>query len=362
MSAFPNVNLLKAALFTSTGVTIQPGKTLTLAGAATATFEAVPFKQFDDRVTILDASLNAVKRVIDDVIQDASGSFNSLVELYQISKTIESTGVASLTAETTARIAKDAELDSRLFTIIDTAFTLAVVPDAQPPAMIPAIKFDLSANDLNQFVQDGWYYRNNGPANNSSLNKINWYTSPNATTVGQLKEINLITNLFSTTSYPFITVYTKFQGPTQIDGINNWGVGKQNAAFWYHGRYTFVAQPGSRPTDKGKYNLRASIDKYLDPLKPYIGSTLGLTNVDMPIEVFNSTVEGNTRSLAVIPLLPTDEILTVSFGTDSSSAIGNVEFILSGINYYCTPGNLGYRFSNNSVVSKAIMNANGWGY
>ena len=75
MSSFPNVNLVQAALFSSIGVTIQSGKKLILAeGPATDALEAVSKKQVDDIVSILDASLNAVKQVIDDFIQDGSGT------------------------------------------------------------------------------------------------------------------------------------------------------------------------------------------------------------------------------------------------------------------------------------------------
>ena len=360
-AGFPSVNLVNAAIFNSDGVTIQPGKKLVLAGAATSDLEAVTLGQFNAQVSMLDASLNIVKKVITDVVQDASGAFNTLVELYQISEKIQSEGIQSVQAETTARQVKDTELDSRLFTIRNLAVAGGVYADAQQPSDIPTALLDVVIpTDPNIITDDGWYYKNPGQIAGltTAQKKINWYTTPNATTVSDLKEINMPVNLINTVSSPFFTVYTKFQGPRTVDDgngnqVNNWGVGKQNGAHWYHGKYTFQLPPS---TSKGKYNLRISLNKVvdnkviIDGSAPHNGSYAGFSNLNLVISS-NSNIEG---SAIPIPFLATDEILSCSFGTDSGSSAGNVELILTAINYYCTPGNVGFRFSNADVLAKKL--------
>jgi hypothetical protein len=364
MSAFPSVNLVQAAVFSSTGVTIQPGKKLVLAGAAASDLEAVTLGQFNAQVSMLDASLNIVKKVITDVVQDASGAFNTLVELYQMSEKIQSEGIQSVQAETTARIAKDTDLDSRLFTIRNVACASGVYADAQQPSDIPTALLDVvDPADPNMITDDGWYYKNPGQIAGltPAQKKINWYTTPNATTVSGLKEINMPVNLINTASSPFFTIYTKFQGtdPTDYYKYKDPSTGEfkmtgyKNAAWWYHGKYTFALPPS---TSKGKYNLRISLEKNVggvvsvDGSGEHKGSVMGFNNINMVISS-NSNIEG---SISPIPFLVTDEILNCSFGTDSGSATGNVELILSAINYYCSAGNISYRFNNADVLSKRL--------
>ena len=376
MSAFPSVNLTQSAIFNSAGVTIQPGKKLTLSGAATSDLEAVTLGQFNAQVSMLDASLNIVKKVITDVVQDASGAFNTLVELYQISEKIQSEGIQSVQAETTARQVKDTELDSRLFTIRNLAVAGGVYADAQQPSDIPTALLDVVIpTDPNIITDDGWYYKSPGQLKTplgadvpSGQKKINWYLAPNAVTVSDLKEINMPVNLFNPKDAPFFTIYTKFQGtdPTDYNGYklgayaapNAPRVSTTNAASWYHGKYTFQV-PWSMQT-KGKYNFRASLRKIVnnivivDGSAPHEGSYAGFSNLNLELMSFNSTVQGNTSNFAVIPFLATDEIHVCSVGSNSGAAVGDVEFILSAVNYYCSAGNVGYRFNNADVLAKRL--------
>ena len=415
MSTFPSVNLVQAALFNSSGVTIQSGKTLTLAGnAATGTHQAVSKLQ-------LESEMSAVTQLITDLTSGAPGSADTLKELYDLSVQIDASGIAQFleerdnriaaitqevtdrnaailvetnarsaadnaevvardaailveknartaadTTETTARIAKDADLDSRLFTIRNVACAGGVYADAQQPSDIPTALLDVvDPTNPNIITDDGWYYKNPGqiPGATAGQKKINWYTAPNAFSVSDLKEINMPVNLINHVSAPFFTIYTKFQGPTKVsDGngneVNNWGVGRENGASWYHGKYTFIVPPSV--TSKGKYNFRASTSKIVNDLvvvdgsAPHNGSYMGFSNVNMIISTLNSNIEGNSFGLAVIPFRGDDQILACSFGTDSGSSAGNVEFILSAINYYCSAGNVGYRFNNADVLGKKL--------
>jgi hypothetical protein len=219
-------------------------------------------------------------------------------------------------------------------------------------------------------VDDGWYYRNMGPINpdtgllaTTAQKKINWYVAPNATTVSGLKEINIPVNVISTEDMPFFVLYTKFQGPRTVDDgkgtqVNNWGVGRQNAASWYHGRYNFWVPHKS--LTKGKYNFRASLEKIVDGVVSvdgtgqYKGSVLGFNNVNMILHTEQSNVAGSTTTFPAIPFLATDEIHLCAVSTNSGPAAGAVEFILSAVNYYCSAGNISYRFNNADVLSKRI--------
>jgi hypothetical protein len=207
MSTFPSVNLVQAALFNSSGVTIQSGKTLTLAGnAATGTHQAVSKLQ-------LESEMSAVTQLITDLTSGAPGSADTLKELYDLSVQIDASGIAQFieerdnriaaiaqevtdrnaailveanlrsaadnaevvardaailveknartaadTTETAARIAKDTELDSRLFTIRNVACAGGVYADAQQPSDIPTALLDVvNPADPNIITDDGWY-------------------------------------------------------------------------------------------------------------------------------------------------------------------------------------------------------------
>jgi hypothetical protein len=179
----------------------------------------------------------------------------------------------------------------------------SVYADGSPPVPIPLIRYGYP----------GWYYTNSSlwvnPAP-ATRNKINWYLLPNAngvTTVGDLRYIRLNLHVFYIVSLPFLTVYTQATGSGDAGG-------------WYKSKRVYVAasidDDGNTLTDHTNYCFYINWNGF--SVTPF---TVAHTNA-----VFaTSTVEGS----AIGGFESSELIFAYSIGTNSSSAAGSVEFILS---------------------------------
>ena len=178
----------------------------------------------------------------------------------------------------------------------------SVYADGSPPVPIPLLRYGYQ----------GWYYTNSAwwvnPAP-SVRNKINWYLLPNSATatVGDLRYIRLNLHVFSRVSTPFLTVYTKATGVGDAGG-------------WYKSKrvYVVAAAAANALSNNTNYCFYMNWNGY--SVAPF---TVAHNNVELSL----TTVEGD----AVGAFGSGEVLFTYSIGTDSGSARGNVEFILSGV-------------------------------
>jgi hypothetical protein len=179
----------------------------------------------------------------------------------------------------------------------------SVYADGSPPVPIPTIRYGYQ----------GWYYTNSSlwvnPAP-ATRNKINWYLLPNAngvTKVADLRYIRLNLHLFNSVSTPFLTVYTQATGSGDAGG-------------WYKSKRTYitsaVSDDGNTLADHTNYCFYMNWNGY--SITPF---TVAHTNAALSVSTENGSAIGSFGSSEVI--------FAYSIGTNSNSAPGNVEFILS---------------------------------
>ena len=178
----------------------------------------------------------------------------------------------------------------------------SVYADGSPPVPIPLLRYGYQ----------GWYYTNSAwwvnPAP-SVRNKINWYLLPNSatSTVGDLRYIRMNLHVFSSVSTPFLTVYTKATGAGDAGG-------------WYKSKRVYVVAntAASALSNNTNYCFYMNWNGY--SVAPF---TVAHNNVALSL----TTVSGG----AVGAFGSGEVLFAYSIGTDSGSARGNVEFILSGV-------------------------------
>lgn len=179
----------------------------------------------------------------------------------------------------------------------------SVYADASPPVPIPLLRYGYQ----------GWYYTNSDAWVNpapSVRNKINWYLLPNSatSTVGDLRYVRLNLHVFSRVSTPFLTVYTKATGTGDAGG-------------WYKSKRVYVVAnttANAAVSNNTNYCFYMNWNGY--SVAPF---TVAHNNVALSL----TTVGGGS-----VGAFGSGEVLfAYSIGTDSGSARGNVEFILSGV-------------------------------
>ena len=178
----------------------------------------------------------------------------------------------------------------------------SVYADGSPPVPIPLLRYGYQ----------GWYYTNSAwwvnPAP-SVRNKINWYLLPNSATatVGDLRYIRLNLHVFSRVSTPFLTVYTKATGAGDAGG-------------WYKSKrvYVVAAAAANALSNNTNYCFYMNWNGY--SVAPF---TVAHNNVALSLTTVGGGAVGAFGSGEVL--------FAYSIGTDSGSARGNVEFILSGV-------------------------------
>ena len=191
-----------------------------------------------------------------------------------------------------------------------SASNLSVAPsvyaDSSPPVPIPLIRYGYQ----------GWYYTNSTSWVNAApmtRNKINWYIQPNhagVTSVGKLRYFRMCIHLFTHLSTPFITVYTQATGSGDFGG-------------WYKSKRTYVllhetADDGTSVASNTNYCFYINWNGF--SVSPF---TISHSNVTLSLSDVSGSAVGNFNSSEVI--------FAYSIGTNSTSAAGNVEFILSNV-------------------------------
>jgi len=195
----------------------------------------------------------------------------------------------------------------------------SVYADGSPPVPIPTIRYGYQ----------GWYYTNSSlwvnPAP-ATRNKINWYLLPNAngvTKVSDLRYTRLNVHLFNSVSTPFLTVYTQATGSGDAGG-------------WYKSKRTYitaaVSDDGNALADHTNYCFYMNWNGY--SISPF---TVAHSNAALSVSGVDGSAIGSFGSSEVI--------FAYSIGTNSNSAPGNVEFILSA-------SIVGEANSNGSITEK----------
>jgi len=179
----------------------------------------------------------------------------------------------------------------------------SVYADGSPPVPIPLLRYGYQ----------GWYYTNSDAWVNpapSVRNKINWYLLPNSatSTVGDLRYVRLNLHVFSSVSTPFLTVYTKATGSGDAGG-------------WYKSKRVYVvANAAATLSNNTNYCFYMNWNGY---------SVAPFTVAHSDVALSLTTVGGSSGAVGAFG---SGEVLfAYSIGTDSGSARGNVEFILSGV-------------------------------
>jgi len=157
----------------------------------------------------------------------------------------------------------------------------------------------------NTYGYFGWAYKKQSPQATNA--KINWYFLPpiNNMTVGDLKGLyyQIFNNCSTTGSLPFITVYTK---PT----------GSGDYASWYHSSMTYVPDANSSPNQSCQMYVNIKNE-------PFTPQSIGIQN---QINMVQSSVNNPKGVYA-----DDQQILSISFQTNSASALNTVDFACTKI-------------------------------
>lgn len=178
---------------------------------------------------------------------------------------------------------------------------------------------------------DGWYYKNLVKGR-----KINWYIPPGKNAAGGLLRVADLRMLFASIkiinpiSFPFITIYTK---PTGLGDM----------ASWYHARITYIVPTATYIANR-QYCIWAEVGA-----TGTAPSIAGHTNVKLVLDPVSS--RGS--------LQPSDIIQYIAFSSNSSSAAGNVEFILSDFEIVRVAGDpVTFVVSNDELYTSLRMDFN----
>ena len=345
---------IKAGAITTTGslVSIAPGVPFVLGGPSVGPNDAVTKNELDSLQatvnTMLDGSIDAynsfkeLKTFVDDCKEAGVTSLTEAVAT-EASDRSDADAAEALArsagdaAEASARSAGDAAealarsnadnmLKENIFKHIIVPLSTAVVPDESSPMVMPKAT-------LNICSMDGWYFRNHGPT--SASRKINWYlqsplNSNGVATYQSLLEVGILVKLLSRQSLPFLTIYTKLKA-------------SGNSASWYNAKHTYICDNSvltDVPVNERNFLLAVGVNK------TSVGQFSGFRKVELNKDEYSS--RGS--------ILPDDEILAMSIGSDSSAAAGNVDFVLHSLICLSTNGNYSHLFSNNDVLQHFLLN------
>jgi hypothetical protein len=171
--------------------------------------------------------------------------------------------------------------------------TISVTSDGDLPAPIPAsVKTNTSFTG-----HDGWYFKNSG----ISGNKVNWYLPGTSILTGaSLRGFAMDCTLISTASPPIVTIYSV----PKKDGTD--------AASWYNAKQSWAVNDTTQLTAFKDYTF------YTNNNNPYY--------VEPGYTTFALTLQ---TAFSKGTIAATDQILTISVGTNSAASAGQAEFVLS---------------------------------
>jgi hypothetical protein len=226
----------------------------------------------------------------------------------------------ALSAESASRLAEDKKLLSATSRSIIVPLTTAICGGQALPAVMTSA--------ISEVGYDGWYYKK--VLNDSVNNKINWYLAPDVSMkISDLYQLFFELYLMNITSTPFITVYTKKDALTA------------NGGSWYKSKRTFEMLDKTNLVAGSNYCCYMKFNSQTPSPVSYSHSVRALTFSDVvanTVGVFDAS----------------EEIMFFAFGTDSNSAVGNVEFICKSVCVQSAKGAQNFLFSNIHVESRAL--------
>ena len=225
-----------------------------------------------------------------------------------------------LSAESATRLAEDNKLLSATSRSTIVPLTVAICGGQALPAIMTSA--------ISEVGYDGWYYKK--VLDDSVNRKINWYLAPDVSMkISDLYQLFFELYLINITSTPFITVYTKKDSLTA------------NGGSWYKSKRTFEMLDKTNLAAGSNYCCYMKFNSQTPTPVSYLHTARALTLSDVvanAVGVFDSS----------------EEIMFFAFGTDSSSAVGNVEFICKSVCVQSAKGTQNFLFSNIHVESRAL--------
>jgi hypothetical protein len=226
----------------------------------------------------------------------------------------------ALSAESASRLAEDNKLLSATSRSIIVPLTTAICGGQALPAVMTSA--------ISEVGYDGWYYKK--VLDDSVNKKINWYLAPDVSMkISDLYQLFFELYLMNITSTPFITVYTKMDALTA------------NGGSWYKSKRTFEMLDKTNLVAGSNYCCYMKFNSQTPTPVSYSHKVRALTLSDVvanAVGVFDSS----------------EEIMFFSFGTDSNTAVGNVEFICKSVCVQSAKGTQNFLFSNIHVESRAL--------
>jgi len=280
--------------------------------------------------------INTILGIDDSVVASFNNVYKLVTAFAGASDTV--TLLTGINSNHNALVDKTEEIKTSVSTIVSQAYnqilvncTPSVWQDECGPLPIPSVITSKTS-------EDGWYF-----SNIAVSEKINWYMPTNGTnmTVGDIQ--NLYMNIFaqSDVSLPFITIYTV----PKNDGTNyaSWA----NAAI----NYVFNSDPTTTSLTANKsYCLHTGIA----PMNVY-----NKTCIKLMVSTRNKSNKNNFNlETSINPSIVSmdDKILAISVGTDSSAAVGKVNFVINSLNLCLKTGTTSFAFSNAGVATNYLFN------
>ena len=334
-----NVDTLLGTSGISPDINSSPNNNPTSYSMVLAISTAIPLELTDRLYIVLYVSYNgAISRTLSTYFEGNYYSFiqtslNAGTTLLSSNNTWTGTNDFLLPPTTPNQVGTPANTDIVNYGTIDTLISDSLIPivstlDYYITTDSPFFQYPPSppTNALLQAYQYyGWYF-----INSVALRKIDWFFAPDyAMTVGDVKGLYLNYFNVATTSndnLPFITIYTK---PTGVDDYY---------PLFAHSSATYIAN--FTPVSATPYCSFMNITGTQPNPFPY-GHQLG--------SMILSPVAPNPRG----EYLPTEEVLAIAIGTNSTSPVNQVNFIMSKVGICLEQGNQELILNPQNIISPA---------
>jgi hypothetical protein len=307
----------------------------------------------------VDLKAKAVQDALNLVTAGSEVNFDTLLELKTLSDSIRDTGATNLstaisTESTTARAAESvlttdlateaaaaraaelvlrtdlaseaaaaraAEFRLQTMNVLSSTTMLYVDTVYQDSTSLPLPLERCSyAVNTNASNFDGWRMKNAVTGN-----KFNFYVPSTGLKVGDVKAMYLEACTPSVVSMPFLTVYTVKKGD-----------GKDYS--WYRSKATYIRNDTDVLVAGSKYNMVANLKGITN-----VYSSNYFTQHNLILDTFSSK---NVENMG-----DSDDIMFFAISSDSSSAVGNVECIISKFKVQLATGIHEFVFSNTHVFA-----------
>jgi len=179
---------------------------------------------------------------------------------------------------------------------------------------------------------DGWRMRNAVQGN-----KFNFYAPATGLKVGDVKAMYLEACTPSVVSMPFLTVYTVKKNDGK-DYVYTMAADNRTGPAWYRSKATYIRNDTDVLVAGSKYNMVANLKSISN-----VHSSNYFTQHNLILDTYSSKNVANMGD--------SDDIIFFAISSDSSSAVGNVECIISKFKVQLATGIHEFVFSNTHVFA-----------